>query len=811
MTLSEPRSSIAELLEHEEFLRRLALGLTRDAAAAEDLVQETWVVALQKSGARYHSPRAWLAKVARNIASARRRGARNRKGYESAWRPAQLPELPEDQLETRHLREQLERSIQGLSGEEQRCFELRFHHGLPPREIAAQTGLPVTRVYDRLKRGSKRVRRDLDREYGERRVRGGGWLSLGARVLGGLRALLPSGPAWLGLAAAAALAALTWLGWPAAPQTLAAASIEPSALAAGREAQGPSGEEVPSAASSRVALASLAATPTPSASPLSGSVQVTAWWQDPRERAAGVDLLCERDDPNSPEGAPSRARSAGDGVATFSELRPGTWRVSAGVGRARKVVVRPGEQSTLELELQRGVPVDLRVIDASGGPAAGAEVLASWPNRYDAWRSLGRADEAGLLRGPALDRRSWVRAVSPTGLSGPAVALGLGAEKGGTVVLEVGGSAGSVEVRVVDGDGAPLPGVTLALREGPEAWFDQRGAIVSQVEPQRATTDKDGRVALPTSGREPRLVAVESPGWPARAVELAATQDRLELTLGSPAHLSGQIRRADGSPAPHVFVSASSDALGPEPIKVRADANGRFALERLPAGRVHVRAFANNSNVSGFADARLRLRPGEEREWSKRLGPAPRIRGRALDARGRPASGAILRIESERAARGSSPYEVLRTRRGSVRFSADEDGGFSVPVFSDEPMRISWVRAPRFDEVLAWQEDVEAGRSATLRATPSSAAQVSIRGALVSPSGDPVRGGEVHVTGPLLLKGRRVEVDSKGSFSATRLNPATYRLRYWRPGRPAIELFGGDELDLSKGGAQDLGEVVVGE
>jgi RNA polymerase sigma-70 factor (ECF subfamily) len=77
------------LLREHAWLRRLAYSLAADPGSADDLVQDTWVAALE------HPPRtsadgvrAWLASVARNLARGRRRRGANAKARErSAARP----------------------------------------------------------------------------------------------------------------------------------------------------------------------------------------------------------------------------------------------------------------------------------------------------------------------------------------------------------------------------------------------------------------------------------------------------------------------------------------------------------------------------------------------------------------------------------------------------------------------------------------------------------------------------------------------------------------------------------------------------
>ena len=56
------------LLEHGPRLRALARRLVHDEHAADDLVQETWVRAVERGPASGATPWQWLARVLRNLA-----------------------------------------------------------------------------------------------------------------------------------------------------------------------------------------------------------------------------------------------------------------------------------------------------------------------------------------------------------------------------------------------------------------------------------------------------------------------------------------------------------------------------------------------------------------------------------------------------------------------------------------------------------------------------------------------------------------------------------------------------------------------
>jgi DNA-directed RNA polymerase specialized sigma24 family protein len=70
--------SAETLLEHEHFVRAVARGLLGDADATGDVLQETWLRTLQRGPRAGGNLRAWLARVAGNLARDRRRGSTRR-------------------------------------------------------------------------------------------------------------------------------------------------------------------------------------------------------------------------------------------------------------------------------------------------------------------------------------------------------------------------------------------------------------------------------------------------------------------------------------------------------------------------------------------------------------------------------------------------------------------------------------------------------------------------------------------------------------------------------------------------------------
>src|SRR5262245_51879015 len=82
----------SDLFAHAGALRALARGILRDADAAEDVVQDTWMRALERPPASRERLGGWLSAVARTLAFRRARGERRRRVREQRAARAESPE-----------------------------------------------------------------------------------------------------------------------------------------------------------------------------------------------------------------------------------------------------------------------------------------------------------------------------------------------------------------------------------------------------------------------------------------------------------------------------------------------------------------------------------------------------------------------------------------------------------------------------------------------------------------------------------------------------------------------------------------------
>lgn len=205
-SLSESASDEA-LLEHWSWVRRLAGQLVRDPEGRDEVVQQTWLVALEKRP-QATNLRAWLRRVVQRTAHHRYRSDARRASHERAARTlADVPDPAE-------LAAQAER-WHGLVGAIARLDEpyrstilLRFYRDMSPRDIARSLDLPAATVRSRLKRGLDQLRSMLDREHDGNRAAWRALLAPAAAMASGSVLAAGTGALLMGTKAKVAVACL---------------------------------------------------------------------------------------------------------------------------------------------------------------------------------------------------------------------------------------------------------------------------------------------------------------------------------------------------------------------------------------------------------------------------------------------------------------------------------------------------------------------------------------------------------------------------------------------------------------------------
>lgn len=153
-------------VRHGDELRRFVLGMVGDAELAADVVQSTFVKAVEDGGAdRAESPKAWLFRVAYReaITARRRRTARDGALRRLADRlPGVAAAQPDDGLIRAEKIEAVRRALDRLPSEQARVVRARIHDDRTFAEIARDLGVPIGTVLTRMRRALARLRAAVD-------------------------------------------------------------------------------------------------------------------------------------------------------------------------------------------------------------------------------------------------------------------------------------------------------------------------------------------------------------------------------------------------------------------------------------------------------------------------------------------------------------------------------------------------------------------------------------------------------------------------------------------------------------------------
>ena len=146
------------VLPHLDAAYNLARWLTRDPAAADDVVQEAMLRALRFHLGLRGDAKPWLLQIVRNVAyavmAARRKGVEVPFDAESDSVPAP-GDSPEAALSGVQDRALLDRALNALPAELRECLVLRELEEMSYKDIAQVTGAPIGTVMSRLWRARR--------------------------------------------------------------------------------------------------------------------------------------------------------------------------------------------------------------------------------------------------------------------------------------------------------------------------------------------------------------------------------------------------------------------------------------------------------------------------------------------------------------------------------------------------------------------------------------------------------------------------------------------------------------------------------
>lgn len=205
MEMNSTVHALGGLLQHERFVQRLARSLVATDDEADDLVQETWLRAIQHPPGSTPSPAGWLGTVMRNLRRDRHaKDAQREKREADQARMEATPPL-QQVVERQEAQRQIVAALGEIPEAHATAIVLRFFDGLPPREIAKRLSIPVETAKKRLARGLSELREKLDETFEGGRA---GWLAA-LPLIAGAPSGSGAGTATVATSAVAALFAST--------------------------------------------------------------------------------------------------------------------------------------------------------------------------------------------------------------------------------------------------------------------------------------------------------------------------------------------------------------------------------------------------------------------------------------------------------------------------------------------------------------------------------------------------------------------------------------------------------------------------
>lgn len=645
-------------------LYRLGWHLLGDRHAAEDLVQQTFVVAIEQR-ATFAAERGrggvlgWLCGILTNRALHARRMARQR-----AVRVGSAADVVVDAVAEaagREVSAMVATAVRGLPEPYRQVLLLHLVHELTPKEVAEALTRPDATVRTQLARGLGMLRKVLPLGLAAAAM-GAVPAPLGLAVVraavlarAGEGAAVVTATATAGLGGLATFAGVlvmkkvlavvvcvlavlwgwTWWGGGELPAPLPIVGREAAAVAQVASLAAESKSVREAEPRTRVMAAEVATVAT---------LEVVVQWSDGTP-AADVTVRC-RLLPREVETWPRAVRTDELGIARFSRLSPGHVQAMADRGGLAEVELAAGATGTATLMIPRGFDVRGRVVDPEGQPIAAATVWMSVYRGSDDAEpvALSATDGTFMIRSAS----EW-RVVTATAPGWGCAKVALLRENQAGFVLDVvlRAAPGVLVGTVVDPEGRPVEAARIlvgAAMPGDAAGTSGSWAATvsgQDVWPSRyLLTDRGGSFRV--EGLPPLVwpVAVSAPGF-APVLERVQVADRGETTciirLTHGATLRGQVLDAAGRPAAGAELFAAVAWPGEPAVDRRigpvkwicprwlrretlADHEGRYEFGNLPAGSSNVWAEARGG---AYVGSNFELIPGQSGVWNAVLS-APR-------------------------------------------------------------------------------------------------------------------------------------------------------------------------------------------
>jgi hypothetical protein len=277
----------------------------------------------------------------------------------------------------------------------------------------------------------------------------------------------------------------------------------------------------------------------------------------------------------------------------------------------------------------------------------GVWVPASWHHLYNDPRTTFLSDSENFRKpvaAPRIDiyvteRIDWKKVTIPEGVQV--------ADERAAAGQKPAGDSATIRGDVFDmASGKPIYGaeIRVDVRKGNQNVWEKTAA---------GTSNKTGRFEIAKIPLGSYRIVATAIGYAPRLIgyhELReGTSQKLVIELSAAAKLSGTFTDADGKPVPNIPVRTRNnmgiDGRGyslPDPVEVKTDEKGQVTLTDLPTGYGQVWAYAKG--WYHLDSLKLHAIPAEK-PLALQMVATGVIKGKVLDAKGKPASGGNVNVE----------------------------------------------------------------------------------------------------------------------------------------------------------------------
>ncbi|HZN41224.1 MAG TPA: sigma-70 family RNA polymerase sigma factor [Planctomycetota bacterium] len=649
-------------------LLRLAVQICGREAEAEDLLQATFLVAIEKARAfdPARSLTAWLVGILQKQGKSLRR--RMRRELPAAH--VSRVDDPGERVAAGEVREAVESALRQVDEPYRQPLHLRLLDGLSSVEIAQHLGRTPGAVRVQLHRGLARIRRLLPtglaigvaaHARGLAAVRSEVLAAANAPAAVGAGVLLSGGllvKKLIGALVAVCLA-LALVHWWQQPPTLD--PVEARGASSGAAAAVVSSPQEPAADSQRVVAAASEQTAT-ARDDSPGNLRVLLTYADNGAPAADVPVVV---DERFGFLRPKRVlRTNVSGEALFAVIVPRAVTVSTiDTGSWREVDVRPGVETVVNMQVRRGYRLLGRVVDEHGAPVPGAHIYERPPSTSEYSRTAV-SDGNGRFELFPVGDYAFVGARASGGRRSQIVGGVPDSDRTIRIELVVHPLGADLAGRVVDEKGLPLAArLTVKAPPGDEYELTKDGQYLIADGDVTARTAVDGRFELLglRAGSVQVQVASADHGRTERVFELAAGQwHEVTIKLAAGVAVFGKITDPEGRAIAGAYAYTSGGGFDP----AFATGTGDYRLPGLTAGSQQV-----SFDAPGHREQirTLMLPRGADVPCDVTLVPEPRITGTVVDATGAP-----VRCRIELISAGAGVF-------GDKRGRTDAEGRFSIP------------------------------------------------------------------------------------------------------------------------------------